>query len=557
MTQLNEHDTATDDAIFRRYIVDGDREALGELVRRYAGLVYSAARRQVGNPDLAADVMQNVFVTFAKRAREIRSAAALGTWLLQTTRFTSANAMRTESNRRFHERQASLRRPETVVTEEEQWDAVQPLLDEALSRLAAANQNAVVLRFLRGLSLRDVGYAIGTTEEGARKRVSRAIERLRKHLTAMGVEPATGEAEGLMAILTAHAVEPAPAAAVSHAASAAANVASGLILPGAIAMAATTKIAIGAGVAILVAVSGVGLVRLSGVSLFPQPNMPVLTSITQPAVPAATHPAPPSIGNWQTRFNAAYALASAQMAKLVAPPFISERGRWYRENTIPEQVTAIASPNKMVFTQNPDGTLTRKHMFGKDDIRTISQMVTELRAWQIGGDRALLDREIRGDWIYRATATPDEVLAGVASILSGRIGHEVHFIHSRPERDVITVSGQLTPQTVPVKVRMEWTAQQIAEHFNNGLGNHDRLAGNGIEFLLDNVSQATDTPFINENPPNSVFFEFGATETKDRQANAHGLAPDENLLNSLREQTGLQFMRERRVVDIWTLTSRF
>jgi hypothetical protein len=54
-----------------------------------------------------------------------------------------------------------------------------------------------------------------------------------------------------------------------------------------------------------------------------------------------------------------------------------------------------------------------------------------------------------------------------------------------------------------------------------------------------------------------VFFEFGASETKDPAAIAHGLAPDENLLHSLRQQTGLTFTPERRVVDIWTLTSHF
>jgi len=297
MPQQAETRSTTDDNVLRRYIASGDRDALGELIQRYAGMVYSTARRQVRDRDLAEDVMQNVFVTFARRAREIRSAAALGTWLLRTTRYASANAMKIESRRRTHEQAARLTRTEiadnsspveaAIADEQRQWNTIYPLLDEALSRLGSTDQAAVILKFLRGLSLREVGIATGTTEEGARKRVSRAVDRLRKQLIALGVHPASGGAAELTTILAARAIEPAPAAAISHATSVAASastahIAGGSLFRGVWAMATGTKLAVAVAVAGLILATGAGAVYFAMVSH--QSSGPASTSISAPDV---------------------------------------------------------------------------------------------------------------------------------------------------------------------------------------------------------------------------------------------------------------------------------
>src|SRR5258708_6684955 len=93
-------DTVTDDDLLRRVRSAAEADALAELIRRYTPMVYAAARRQVRDSALAQDVSQEVLITFMRRVAEIRSAAALGVWLMRTTRYTAANAMRTESRRR-------------------------------------------------------------------------------------------------------------------------------------------------------------------------------------------------------------------------------------------------------------------------------------------------------------------------------------------------------------------------------------------------------------------------------------------------------------------------
>jgi len=73
-----------------------------------------------------------------------------------------------------------------------------PHVDNALAELAEKDRTALVLRFLQQKSLRDVGETMGTSEEAAKKRVSRALEKLRSLLARRGmVVPAAALAIGL------------------------------------------------------------------------------------------------------------------------------------------------------------------------------------------------------------------------------------------------------------------------------------------------------------------------------------------------------------------------
>jgi len=103
-------------------------------------------------------------------------------------------------------------------------------------------------------------------------------------------------------------------------------------------------------------------------------------------------------------------------------------------------------------------------------------------------------------------------------------------------------------------IQLQRTAEQIRAHLRNG-GAGFRALGGDVDFLLDNLCQATETPFIDERKsPTYRMIEFGATQLDDAAASGHGLAADEELLSSLAQQTGLTFTPQRRMVDIWTLS---
>src|SRR4051812_40219267 len=88
-----------DRELLEQFIATRSDDAFGQLVTRYAGLVQSAARRQVRDATIADDVTQAVFIVLARRAASI-DPPALPAWLIKTTYFTAKDALRLESRRK-------------------------------------------------------------------------------------------------------------------------------------------------------------------------------------------------------------------------------------------------------------------------------------------------------------------------------------------------------------------------------------------------------------------------------------------------------------------------
>src|SRR6185369_16647413 len=102
---------ADDATLLSAYVLQGSRDALGEIARRYTNLVYSAARRQVRDAHLAEDVTQAVFILLASKASTILHPSLLVGWLYKATHYASANALKMENRRKHHEHGAGAEKP--------------------------------------------------------------------------------------------------------------------------------------------------------------------------------------------------------------------------------------------------------------------------------------------------------------------------------------------------------------------------------------------------------------------------------------------------------------
>jgi len=174
-----------DDAkLLREYVANHSEAAFQALVERHVSLVYFAALRRVGNASLAEDITQVVFVTLARKAGELSKNTVLSGWLYRTTWFVADKAVRAESRRRQREQEAM-----QVLTSANDpvWDRLSPVLEEAMARLGQMDRTVVLLRYFENRSLREVGYALGISEDTAQKRVSRAIVKLRGLFVKLGV----------------------------------------------------------------------------------------------------------------------------------------------------------------------------------------------------------------------------------------------------------------------------------------------------------------------------------------------------------------------------------
>lgn len=197
-----------DSELLRRYVQDNSDDAFTTLVEHHIDLVYSVALRQVGNPHLAEEITQAVFIILAKKAHSLRHHQALSSWLFQTTRLTANNFLKSEMRRHHREQEAHMRST-LNETEAEAWQHVEPLLDTAVAVLREKDRQAILLRFYEGRNLREIGSALGTSEGAAEKRVNRALERLRNHFQRRGVNSTT---DILASAISANSVQLAPVA---------------------------------------------------------------------------------------------------------------------------------------------------------------------------------------------------------------------------------------------------------------------------------------------------------------------------------------------------------
>jgi uncharacterized protein (TIGR03435 family) len=249
---------ATDDsALLRQYVENHSDEAFALLVAQHINLVYSVALRQVGNPHQAEEITQAVFIILAKKAAELRHNKALSSWLFQAAHLTANNFVRSEIRRHCREQEAfmqsGLNESGTGI-----WASIAPSLDTAVAGLNEKDRRAIVLRFYEGKNLREVGVALDASEEAAKKRVTRALEKLQRFFLKRGV---TSTTEILAGAISANSVQAAPAmlaksvTAVALAKGVAASTSTLTLIKGALKIMAWTKAktAIVSGVVVLLA----------------------------------------------------------------------------------------------------------------------------------------------------------------------------------------------------------------------------------------------------------------------------------------------------------------
>jgi RNA polymerase sigma factor (sigma-70 family) len=214
---------ATDDMLLvREYVEECSERAFETLVSRHINLVYSVALRQAHDPHQAEEITQAVFVILAQKAKTLSRRTILPGWLCRTARNVASNSLTIQRRRQIREQEVYM---QSLVAESESqtWAQIAPLLDNGLAQLGEPDHNALVLRYFEGRTFDQVAAALGTSEEAAKKRVTRAVERLRvffkKHgftLSAAAIAAALSSSSlqaapvGLAASVTAAAIHGAP-----------------------------------------------------------------------------------------------------------------------------------------------------------------------------------------------------------------------------------------------------------------------------------------------------------------------------------------------------------
>jgi RNA polymerase sigma factor (sigma-70 family) len=200
-----------DSALLQRFAATRVEDDFAELVRRNLNLVYSAALRQVGGDhQFAEEVTQNVFTDLARKAGTLTNHISLTGWLYTSAHYAAAKKVRGERRRRVREQEAShMQQTHASPAIELDWEQLQPVLDDAMHALPEADRDVILQRYFQRMPFLQIGARLGLTENAARMRAERALDKLRGILAARGV---SATAVALATVLTAQAVLVAPAA---------------------------------------------------------------------------------------------------------------------------------------------------------------------------------------------------------------------------------------------------------------------------------------------------------------------------------------------------------
>ncbi len=198
-----------DDELLRQFGRNDSETAFNLLVERHVALVHSVALRHTANPQHAQDITQAVFIILSRKAGSLGRKTVLPGWLYNTARLTAANLRRAEASRTRREQEAFMQSIHEETAPDNVWRELSPLLDDAMAHLSQRDRDALLLRYFQNKKMQEVGTALGVDERTAQKRVTRALEKLRKFFTKRGVASTTTMIAGAV---SANSIQAAPAA---------------------------------------------------------------------------------------------------------------------------------------------------------------------------------------------------------------------------------------------------------------------------------------------------------------------------------------------------------
>ena len=201
---------SSDRELLCRFVTMRDEAAFRLLVDRHLPVVHGVACRVTANEDFARDISQGTFVRLARRAALIPENVSLAAWLHRVAHHLAIDLVRSEERRKRRELAAShISAMDTSSSPD--WSMLAPVVDSIVDRLPAADREVILLRFYRNESHSAVARQLGLTEVAAKKRATRALEKLRVLLAKQGIATTSSL---LATLLPTHAASPVPSSLV-------------------------------------------------------------------------------------------------------------------------------------------------------------------------------------------------------------------------------------------------------------------------------------------------------------------------------------------------------
>jgi RNA polymerase sigma-70 factor (ECF subfamily) len=178
VVQVSDDLTLLADAeLLRRHVAGDGGAAFGELFRRHRDRMFAVAVRTCGNRELAADAVQEAFISAFRRAEAYRGEAAVTTWLHRIVVNACLDRLRRE---KVSVRRAGDLGELDLPDGHDHHASTEARLDVrgALARLPEGQRMALVLVDMHGLSVAEAAGVLGVAEGTVKSRCFRGREAL-------------------------------------------------------------------------------------------------------------------------------------------------------------------------------------------------------------------------------------------------------------------------------------------------------------------------------------------------------------------------------------------
>jgi RNA polymerase sigma-70 factor (ECF subfamily) len=169
----------------------GDSDAFRVLVEQHSRAIFRLAFRMTGNEQDAEDVVQETFLRAYKQLDKYEARSSFSTWLFRIASNYSLDLIRMrkrheDRRERGAEEEKDILQtipgntpgPDRIVYSSQ----VQDRVNEALNELSPQERTAFVLRHFEGMSIDEIGEALGTGTNATKHSIFRAVQKLRKSL---------------------------------------------------------------------------------------------------------------------------------------------------------------------------------------------------------------------------------------------------------------------------------------------------------------------------------------------------------------------------------------
>lgn len=165
-------------------------DAMAEAFRRHGGAVFALARRVIGDPTRAEEIVQEVFLRLWNQPERFDpERGSLRSFLLAQTHGRSVDLLRSDGARKDREtREARAAAEAGYDLEHEVWDlAVAERVRDAVQVLPEEERKAIELAYFGGRTYREVAVELGAPEGTVKSRIRNGLKRMRTVLADAGV----------------------------------------------------------------------------------------------------------------------------------------------------------------------------------------------------------------------------------------------------------------------------------------------------------------------------------------------------------------------------------